>query len=202
MKLTAAFSHFKNYTDESKEELCNICLLIYVSNTKHQKWLISLRQNLEMMFSPLLSGIVNYTDWSRGKLHFKIKWQICCRLAQMGTFWGTTCLLLLSSTNVLFWGWIFLHIIESQSFDSLYFSDSCKHLISHLWTLQHSEVEPLLNQWKSLGRIWLSALCKVVLAVNYGIGFGPLQRIEGLLALLSAAVNKGTQMLSFSTTNL
>lgn len=47
MKLTAVFSDFQNYTDEPKEELCNICLLIYVSNTKHQTWLISLWQNLE-----------------------------------------------------------------------------------------------------------------------------------------------------------
>lgn len=36
MNLTAVFSDFRNYTDETEEELRNICLLIYVSNTKNQ----------------------------------------------------------------------------------------------------------------------------------------------------------------------
>lgn len=124
--------HISRITQMSpKEELCNICLLIYVSNTKHPKWLISLWQNLENdALSPLLSGIPNYTDWPRGKLLFKIKWQICCRLVQMGTFWGTTCLLLLSSTNVLFWGWIFLPHYRIWKFRITWFG-GCKHLSTH-----------------------------------------------------------------------
>lgn len=157
---SCVFRFLLTSTDEPEEELCNICLLIYVSNTKHQTWLISLWRNLEndashhccLAFRTALIG-------PRGNYISKLSDTFVADWPRWGHSVGQLCLTVgISDIRDLENIEILNHLV------SLTFS--CKMFLYSLLTSQHGEIWKKKTYGKSLERIWLSALCKVVLAVN------------------------------------